>query len=258
MEVVMEKITHWLSYGAGVNSTALAILLHQGKVEGVSGWKPIFSDTGNEKDETYRFLEDWARPWFREIRNPLITVNPPETVLERWQRLKVIGTIKFRACTDNAKITPMRQYIKEFHGTARRRNIITATQLVGIDAGEAHRATRKEKNGLLQRYPLVELDIDREDCEEIIQEAGLPVPVKSGCWHCPFMRVAEVLELVRSRPDRMDLIEQLEIEAEKDKGNFLCQFKGKPVSQWKKRAYLEDSQMDAFIYEPEPPCGCFD
>ena len=240
---------HWLSFGGGVNSMALAILLHQGKVEGVTDWAAIFADTGNEKDATYEYVKNWAIPWFKEVGVPFVTVSPPETVLERWQRLNVTGSRTLRTCTAHAKIRPINRFLK---------NGNEGIQIVGIDAGEAHRARAADK-----RYPLVELDIDRDGCAEIIAGAGLPVPEKSGCWMCPFMRVGEVLALAKNEPEKFEIIAALE-EASKiahpvDPGKDRAQWHNKPCKYWRDRAHLEESQLDlGFIYEPEPPCGCYD
>jgi len=66
---------------------------------------------------------------------------------------------------------------------------------MGIAAEEAHRADNK-KHGKNTRYPLIEKNIDRAGCKEIILNAELCLPAKSGCWCCPFMRVGEILDLI--------------------------------------------------------------
>lgn len=49
----------WLSYGGGVNSTALAVLLAGGRFPKYENWRIVFSDTGEEKPETYAFIKDF-------------------------------------------------------------------------------------------------------------------------------------------------------------------------------------------------------
>lgn len=237
---------YWLSYGGGVNSTALAILLAQGKVVGVIGdWTPIFADTGNEQDATYEYLEQWAKPYFKEIGHPLITVHPKETVLERWQRLQLVGSRMYRACTDHGKAQPIKAYRMAYGN---------GPQIIGIDAGESH---RKKENGNL--YPLVDMDIDRDECMEIIKRAGLPIPVKSGCWCCPFSRVGEILALAKDRPDRLDTIETLEKIAALRHGKEIYQFRDFPASYWRDRARDGGTTpVRTFNREWEPPCECYD
>lgn len=35
-------------------------------------------------------------------------------------------------------------------------------------------------------YPLVDAKLTREDCVKIIRRARFPMPVRSGCFFCPF------------------------------------------------------------------------
>lgn len=50
-------------------------------------------------------------------------------------------------------------------------------------------------------YPLIEQNIDRAGCEDLIRSEGLPVPRGSSCWYCPNMGPEEVLELKDTRPE---------------------------------------------------------
>ena len=137
-----------------------------------------------------------------------------------------------------------------------------AVSLVGIDAGESHRAKERDR----VRYPLVEGGITRADCVKIIRAAGLCVPVKSGCWHCPFARKREVLDLVKNYPDRFLRIVELE-EASLDihplpPGSFRAQWGDRTAKQWLALARMEERQGQLPIdlgSDPEDmPCGCYD
>jgi len=63
-----------LSYGIGVDSTALLIELHS---RGQAPDLVLSADTGNEKPETYDYL-DIIRPWMRDrgIRFELVSYVP--------------------------------------------------------------------------------------------------------------------------------------------------------------------------------------
>lgn len=235
----------WLSYGGGVNSTALAVLLVTGSLPQYEPFGVIFADTGEEENHTYLYIKEHFEPWLRSHGHELVTVRPKETVLERWERLHVTGSRLIRACTVEAKINPIRDYIKAHGG---------GESLIGIDAGEAHRSDGKIR-------PLVDLDIDREGCIGIIQDAGLAVPGKSGCWCCPFKRVSEVVHLVRADPCRVARIMRLEDAATAAHGvdpygDGRTQWGNHPVSYWLERA----KQRDAFDEDSDPtlPCGCYD
>jgi hypothetical protein len=242
----------WLSYGGGVNSTALAILLVHGKVPGVEAWEVVFADTGDERPKTYCYLHTF-RVWLRNCGKDLAIVRGKETVLERWQRLQVTGSRIIRSCTDEAKVQPIRRHLMEYEAVG---------QLIGIAADEAHRARPAEPNQIPKRYPLVEQDIDREGCAQIIRDAGLSVPVKSGCWHCPFLRVGEILTLATTAPERFALIEDLELAATMmhppAPGKKRTQWHDRPAAYWRERALLPMSG-ELFDDDDDPrPCGCVD
>jgi len=243
----------WLSYGAGVNSTALLIMLVEGKLPQYDPWRVVFADTGNEKDETYSYIERTVKQYLRAHGYMLEIVRPPETVLERWQRYHLVGSRVIRGCTEHAKIRPIEALLKAEGCLG---------QLLGIDAGEAHRAKSHPKDKWPKAYPLIDMDLDRDDCKEIIRAAGLCIPVKSGCWHCPFMRVGEVLALARERPDRMKQIEDLEadsIAAYPVTGDGVrAQWHQKPTTYWRARANGEIAQGMLFEMPADIPCGCYD
>lgn len=233
----------WLSFGGGVNSTALAVLMASGKLTQYEPWRIVFADTGEEQDHTYEFIEKHFNPWLEAQGRTLEIVRDKETVLERWERFSVTGSRQIRACTQHAKADPVKRHIKANGG---------GVKLIGIDAGEQHRAI--ERAGSV--YPLVDLGIDREGCERIIKEAGLPSPGKSGCWHCPFMRVQEILNLARHYPCRFDRIERLEQAATAKAGKFCNQWGNKKADYWRERATTQKSLIED--YDIAMPCECYD
>jgi hypothetical protein len=229
----MLKPIFWLSFGGGVNSVALAILLAAGRLPKYEPWRIIFADTGEEQDHTYEFIEKYFSSWLATQGHTFEIVRDKETVLERWERFSVTGSRQYRACTQYAKTNPIKRYIKENGG---------GMSLIGIDAGEAHRAIERSGN----IYPLVELGIDRKSCEKIIEEAGLPSPGKSGCWHCPFMQVKKILNLARHYPSRFDRIERLEQAATLKTGKIRYQWGNKQCTYWRERAISQKLLFDDY------------
>lgn len=242
-------MSYWLSYGGGVNSTALAILLAHGRLPQYEPWRIVMADTGDERPETYAYIETVFGPWLERHGRRIEVVRAKETVLQRWQRIRVTGSRIIRTCSEEAKIKPIEKYIAEH---------VVLGQLIGIDADQPHRA--KERPGKF--YPLVEQGIDRDGCVEIIREGGLPIPIKSGCWHCPFMRVGQVIELAKTDPCRLAQIEKLEELATATHGpnpmtgGMRTQWGDHPVSYWRERA----AQGHFFIDEKDStePCECYD
>jgi 3'-phosphoadenosine 5'-phosphosulfate sulfotransferase (PAPS reductase)/FAD synthetase len=238
----------WLSYGGGVNSTALCIALHNKLVPGVSSWRVVFSDTYDESDETYNYIDTVMRPWLRARGKVLETVCDKEGVLERWERLSVTGNRVLRTCTVEAKIKVINAHIAA-HGNK------DDVQLIGIDADEAHRA-KEPRDGRKVSFPLLALDWGRDECIEAIKGAGLPVPPKSGCWHCPFMRRKQIINLSVSAPCKFDRIVRLEDAANAKHGPAPG---GSPRMQWHRPAReIRDGGALFADASKDLPCGCWD
>jgi hypothetical protein len=238
----------FLSYGGGVNSTALAILMVRGKLPQYDPWRIVFADTGDEQPGTYAFIKDHFEPWLEAHGRKLETVRADETVLERWEKLQVTGSRMLRACTEKSKIIPVKLHIEANGG---------GISLLGVDAGEDHRMPGSVR-------PLVDLGINRAGCEEIIKVEGLPSPGKSGCWHCPFMRVGEVIKLAKLDPCKFERIERLENAATaahglQPDGQPRTQWGGKTASYWRGRANQGDIFYDEWHLSDEAlPCACHD
>jgi len=59
---------------------------------------------------------------------------------------------------------------------------------IGIDYGEQKRTKRiRFKNEIENVYPLIENELNRDACIDLIKQYGLKVPNRTGCWLCPFM-----------------------------------------------------------------------
>lgn len=229
-------------------------------------WRCIWSDTKDEKPETYAYIRDVFEPFLRAHGKELEVISGHEGVIERWERINVVGSRTLRSCTVEAKIRPIERYLRK-HGQP------GDVQILGIDAGEQHRAKPPhptDKYG--KEYPLVGMDIDRDGCARIIEEAGLPVPVKSGCWHCPFMRVGEVRALYHEKPELFERIGELERRSLESRplepheiaaGKVRAQWHGRSVEEWRERFRAEDAQGKLFTLTgdrnfDEIPCACFD
>jgi 3'-phosphoadenosine 5'-phosphosulfate sulfotransferase (PAPS reductase)/FAD synthetase len=250
-------MTYWLSYGGGVNSTALAVLLVRGELSQFRPFRFIWSDVQDEKQETYDYVYHHFMPFVRKHGHTLEVIRPQEGVLERSERLACVIQRTVRRCTSEAKIRPINKYLRHFGGA-------DPIQLLGIDAGEAHRARPAYPTDPYQKlYPLVDLNYDREDCVRIITSAGLPVPIKSGCWHCPFMRAKDVLALALNEPCKFDRIVKLEAASNlkhppADGRPPRSTWGDVPATKWRDRANSNPGGLFDGLRDFEPPCGCYD
>jgi hypothetical protein len=59
-------------------------------------------------------------------------------------------------------------------------------------------------------YPLVDAKITREDCVQIIKRAKFPMPIKSGCFICPYAGNDRWEYIRKHHPDEYQLALKLE------------------------------------------------
>lgn len=171
-----------LSFGAGVNSTALIIEMVKRNM------KPdivLFADTGSEQPETYKHLEVMER-WFKinNINFQIVRSHYNQKLYDYYFDKKLTPSRKFRDCTDKFKKQPQLKFMRQFKD-------VGVVQHIGIAYDEIYRAIKQEKNNkdpkwLKTRYLLCEWKMTREDNIKTIKDAGLPIPIKSGCFCCPF------------------------------------------------------------------------
>jgi len=176
-------VKEYQSYGAGVNSVALAEVLH---------YKPerVFADPGCEYPETYEYLKGYPH----EVTTLHPIVEECSNIEEWCHKLGHAPFSQMRSCSVKWKHRPMEKYMKP-----------PCTVHIGIAYDERHRVKVYEKNTrrgkFYYSYPLVEQGITRAQCVEIIHEAGLQAPPKSGCWFCPQQSKASWWRLGRQHPD---------------------------------------------------------
>ena len=248
--------TKIVSYGAGTNSTAMLVGLHE------RGERPdliLFADTGGERPETYAH-RDTVSDWCESVGFPrVVTVRKggrEETLEENCIRMNMLPSIAygFKSCSHKYKIEAQEKY-------ANNNDQCRATwaagervlKMIGYDADETHRAKIPEDKKYTYRYPLVEWDWGREECIEAIARAGLPQPGKSACFFCPSSKPQEILQLGRTHPELLQRALAMEANAE------LTSVKGLGRSfAWADLVRFSEAQLDMFQHTPEIPCGCFD
>ena len=188
-----------LSFGGGVNSVALAILLVN------EGWRGhvVFSDTGTEWPDTYCYMEMFEREWLKPRELEIVRLGVEfrgstrtKALIEHCEERRVIPVQHPRWCTRDYKVRPMQRWCKA-HGLSNDQSIL------GIAADESWRMP-------LARRPLVDRGIDRDGCVRIIKGAGLSVPHKSGCYICPFQRNDQWRELWTRYPELFERAARLE------------------------------------------------
>ena len=205
--------------GVGVNS--VAGILHYG----LDAYDEIlFSDTGSEKPETYEYLKflNEEKKWNITIINDHYGKSLYDYYIDR----KIYPTPAFRDCTGKFKISPIKRYLRKKYGKKE-----TFLSDIFIDYGEFHRMKTSDVKYQTLNYPLVMDKIDRDQCVKIIKDAGYPIPMKSGCFMCPFSKKADWIDLKNNHPKLWEDALRLERLGQKHTKSYkmpqLIQLKGK-------------------------------
>ena len=201
-----------VAYGAGVDSTAMLIHLHQ------TGERPdliLFADTGDEKPQTYAYLPV-INEWLASVGFPTVTVvknlrpiSGDKSLSDSCLRLGTLPALAYgmHQCSLVWKRDPQHKFIKAWSPAIEAWAAgLTVTTCIGYDAGprdacRSYKAEGKASAGFTNRFPLIEAGWDREECKRQIAAAGLPVPVKSACFHCPASKKEEIVALREHNPD---------------------------------------------------------
>jgi hypothetical protein len=246
LPVARKMENHIVSYGAGVNSTAMIVGMIARKMEIDA---IVFSDTGGERTETYAYI-DYFSKWLVKVGYPPITVVRYVTkhgieltleaeILER----KTLPPIAFgyKTCSQKYKVRPFEHWIKEMGITA-------YVKYIGFDSGEKRRIKEIKGNA----YPLCDWGVNRAGCVQIIQDAGLCLPTKSSCFFCPNMTKREILDLPNDLRKRV-----VAIETNADNSDMVGL--GRRFA-WKDLFHAQETQMSLFeeVDYIETPCGCID
>lgn len=180
-----------LSYGAGLNSTALMVYLIENRypIDGV-----IFADTGAETPETYNALKV-AQKYLISHRLPLWYVSSKQSLYDTCKRRRVIPSQVWRWCTRDKKITPIHAFYRSLN--------TQIIQYLGISFDERERAKESGCDSIKNFFPLIENKIDRQSCMDIVMLAdfNFPAPKRSGCYFCPFNNISRWKEIYQNHPD---------------------------------------------------------
>jgi hypothetical protein len=226
-----------ISFGGGINSVAMTILLVQ------RGWRGLigFADTLGEKPGTYCYIDYFESHFLRRYGLEITRLKPgsdyhcsmSQVGLETYcLQAGVIPLLAVRWCSSRWKGRPLDRWAAD--------NGITI-QYIGFSADEARRANGKPDH---QRYPLIDEEINREGCRQIILDAGLEVPPKSSCFFCPGQTISEWQRLFYDSPDLFSRAQILERNASQAYGKVATLNNHLSLDEMLERGWPEQMEMD--------------
>ncbi|HDR4766654.1 TPA: phosphoadenosine phosphosulfate reductase family protein [Bacillus thuringiensis] len=195
---------HVLSFGGGTQSTALTLYALE---HGINGVKPdyiIFSDTGWEPENVYEWVDKINNYIKERYDKEIIIINKKnirDDILKGVETGSRFASMPFftksetgekgmirRQCTEEYKIEPVNQKIRELLGYKPRQMIREMVHVwKGISIDEIHRVKPIQSRWQTAEHPLVDdLWWDRSKCIHYVESLGLGTPVKSSCIGCPF------------------------------------------------------------------------
>lgn len=204
-----------VSFGGGVQSTAMLVLAALGKIE---ARQFIFCNVGDDSEnpETIKYVHDVAMPYaeahgleiielskvrrsgevdtlYQHLMKPSRTIDIPVRMAN--------GSPGNRSCTGDFKIKVVDRWLRE-HGAKES----GARVALGISLDEFQRmkanvdpATFAWKENI---FPLIDLRMTRLDCLNIIRDAGLVAPPKSSCFFCPYHKMPAWQKMREEQPEQ--------------------------------------------------------
>jgi len=225
-----------LSLGAGVQSSALALMAAKGEITPMPDFA-VFADTQAEPESIYKWL-DWLEtqlpfPVYRVTKGSLtedsLKIKQTEDGRTYVNNLIPLYGIKKngditaaigRKCTADYKIMPIFKKIKELCGITHGQKEITVTQWIGISYDEMQRMKPSPNRWSQNRWPLVEKKMNRTHCKEWMLANGYPEPPRSACYYCPFHSDEEWRNLRNNDPKHFQKAIEFDIQLRNQHLNY--------------------------------------
>lgn len=240
---------HILSYGGGINSSALFFYLLEKK-------KPldlvVFADTGEELPETYDAVKRMEQVC-KERGVEFVTCRSEKgNLYDYYFDKKAVMSLMRRDCTSKFKISPIRQTIRAKFGKAEKFMFY-----IGITWDEFHRVRTSDVKYIENSYPFVDDKITRQGNAEILIRYGFRA-IKSGCKGCIYNRKGTWIRMLLEDPVEFERHLQLE---ENNSGFPKVLLNGRYPLRKLKDAYMQQKSLASFE-ESEATCravngGCF-
>jgi len=226
----------FISFSGGVESSTMCILFGNKS-------DAIFSDTGFEHKEIYKridlvesFVQKTIRSSFKAHR-----IKAKNTLIEQIRTTKFYPSFRSRFCTGEYKIKPIDKFLSYYN---------EVELLIGLNANEQERTgNHGNKKNIRYRYPLIEKNLSRENCKDILEavnlEPNFPAYMKrGGCIGCYYKSIKEFEALALLNPEEFKVVEDLEEELQDRREKFFSIKERKSMKQIRK-------STENMIFKPE-------
>lgn len=207
-DMPQDEQIHIISLGAGVQSSTMALMAVHGEISPTPAFA-VFADTGDEPAEVYTWL-DWLTKQltFPVLRQRHQAGRLSDALLDGYEMARIpafyrrkrggFGMVQ-RQCTRNFKLRVIRQGVRRGLGIGARTRIAprSIVQWIGISIDEADRMKPSDVRFSINRHPLIELNVSRDDCKQWMLRNYGRIPPKSSCVQCPYKSDEQWLELKR-------------------------------------------------------------
>lgn len=215
-ETPVERRLRVLSLGAGVQSTALALMAARGEIPPID--VAVFADTASEPRAVYEHLARLMAPGVLPFRVEIVSAGSLlQEILEAcngtrgaWGRPPLYITnpngsagMARRQCTGDYKLDPIHRKVRELAGVkprSRGPKTVIVEQVIGISLDEAHRQRDARFRWIRNTYPLVDMGMNRGDCHKWLASHGWAAP-RSACTFCPYRSDAGWLQMKETDPE---------------------------------------------------------
>jgi hypothetical protein len=230
------------SYGGGVQSAAIAVLIAQGKLPRPE--RIVMADTGREPVSTWRYLGEHIQPL---LATAGLKVEIVPHSLSKVDLYGHNGDLLIPAFTDTGKLPtlcsnewkrrPILRYLRTVgYGPAKPIRL-----WIGISIDEVERAKPGREVWVEHWWPLLfDAPTRRSECITLVESAGLPTPPRSSCVMCPHRQNVEWNEL---SDEELLYVEQLEKELQSRHPGIWLHRSKKPIRDALVKA-TEETTMD--------------
>lgn len=222
---------HFISLGAGVQSSTMALMAAHGEIEPMPDGA-IFADTQAEPKAVYEWL-GWLEKRLPFPVHRVTAGNLGTKALEIHESRKGLRYFKValpyhmdgespgvlgRKCTSHYKIRPIEKALRRLASVKRGTTDKAVVSWIGISLEEMARAKPSRTVWIENRWPLIEKRMTRAACLAWLDAKGYPEPPRSACVFCPFRSNAEWRHLRMTDPSGFAVAVRFDAEARAARG----------------------------------------